>query len=175
MKHLGTIQLETDRLVLRRFTIDDAESVFKNWASDDEGEAMVGKMYYTGQKLTPAVVVKNGEHVLTQGVDYSISYQNNINCVDKKATQVSVKGLGNYTTTFTLPFTIVPAPISWAYAGNNKYQTGKKPAPVLTYNGKKLGNKDYTQGAVETASETTPIVIDGESVTEGTFVKIIYF
>ena len=24
MKHLGTIQLETDRLVLRRFTIDDA-------------------------------------------------------------------------------------------------------------------------------------------------------
>ena len=36
MKHLGTIQLETDRLVLRRFTVDDAETVFKNWASDDE-------------------------------------------------------------------------------------------------------------------------------------------
>ena len=36
MNHLGTIQLETDRLVLRRFTLDDAESVFNNWASDDE-------------------------------------------------------------------------------------------------------------------------------------------
>lgn len=36
MKHLGTRQLETDRLVLRHFTIDDAESVFNNWASDDE-------------------------------------------------------------------------------------------------------------------------------------------
>ena len=36
MKHLGTIQLETDRLVLRRFTVEDAESVFNNWASDEE-------------------------------------------------------------------------------------------------------------------------------------------
>lgn len=36
MNHLGTVQLETDRLVLRRFTIDDAESVFNNRASDDE-------------------------------------------------------------------------------------------------------------------------------------------
>ena len=36
MKHLGTVQLETDRLVLRRFTADDAESVFNNWASDEE-------------------------------------------------------------------------------------------------------------------------------------------
>ena len=36
MNHVGTIQLETDRLVLRRFTVNDAESVFNNWASDDE-------------------------------------------------------------------------------------------------------------------------------------------
>ena len=36
MNHLGTVQLETDRLILRRFTSDDAESVFLNWASDDE-------------------------------------------------------------------------------------------------------------------------------------------
>ena len=36
MNHLGTIELETDRLLLRRFTLDDAESVFYNWASDDE-------------------------------------------------------------------------------------------------------------------------------------------
>ena len=36
MKHLGTIRLETDRLILRRFTLEDAGSVFKNWASDEE-------------------------------------------------------------------------------------------------------------------------------------------
>lgn len=36
MNHIGTIRLETDRLILRRFTIDDAEEMFNNWASDDE-------------------------------------------------------------------------------------------------------------------------------------------
>ena len=36
MNHKGTIQLETERLILRRFTIDDAPVMFKNWASDPE-------------------------------------------------------------------------------------------------------------------------------------------
>jgi [ribosomal protein S5]-alanine N-acetyltransferase len=36
MEHLGTKELETKRLILRRFTINDAEFIFKNWASDDE-------------------------------------------------------------------------------------------------------------------------------------------
>jgi Acetyltransferases, including N-acetylases of ribosomal proteins len=36
MTHKGTVQLETERLILRRFTLDDAEAMFKNWASDDE-------------------------------------------------------------------------------------------------------------------------------------------
>jgi ribosomal-protein-alanine N-acetyltransferase len=36
MKHSGTKELETKRLILRRFTIDDAENMFKNWANDDE-------------------------------------------------------------------------------------------------------------------------------------------
>ena len=36
MKHLGTKYLETERLELRRFVIEDAEAMFKNWASDAE-------------------------------------------------------------------------------------------------------------------------------------------
>lgn len=36
MEHKGTVNIETERLILRRFTVDDAESVYKNWASDDE-------------------------------------------------------------------------------------------------------------------------------------------
>lgn len=34
MKLLGTITLETDRLILRKFTIDDAPKMFKNYGSD---------------------------------------------------------------------------------------------------------------------------------------------
>ncbi len=36
MKHKGTNQLETERLILRKFRIDDAEDMFNNWASDPE-------------------------------------------------------------------------------------------------------------------------------------------
>lgn len=36
MKHAGTQRLETDRLVLRRYRKDDAEAMYRNWASDSE-------------------------------------------------------------------------------------------------------------------------------------------
>lgn len=36
MKHCGTKRLETERLILRRFTAKDAEPMYRNWASDDE-------------------------------------------------------------------------------------------------------------------------------------------
>lgn len=36
MNHLGTKTLETTRLILRRFTMNDAQDMFHNWASDDD-------------------------------------------------------------------------------------------------------------------------------------------
>lgn len=36
LNHKGTIKLETDRLVLRRFVEGDAEPMFSNWASREE-------------------------------------------------------------------------------------------------------------------------------------------
>lgn len=36
MKHSGTQRLETERLVLRRFTQQDAAAMYKNWAADGE-------------------------------------------------------------------------------------------------------------------------------------------
>lgn len=36
MRHLGTRKLETERLVLRRFTLEDAGAMYRNWASDPE-------------------------------------------------------------------------------------------------------------------------------------------
>ena len=36
MLHKGTQQLETDRLILRRLSIEDAEQMYNNWASEDE-------------------------------------------------------------------------------------------------------------------------------------------
>lgn len=36
MNDLGTITLETDRLILRKFKIEDAEGMYNNWATDFE-------------------------------------------------------------------------------------------------------------------------------------------
>ena len=36
MEHLGTKQIETARLILRQFIIDDVEKMYQNWANDDE-------------------------------------------------------------------------------------------------------------------------------------------
>ena len=36
MVHCGTKTIETERLILRRFREDDAEAMFRNWASDPE-------------------------------------------------------------------------------------------------------------------------------------------
>lgn len=34
MQHKGTVLIETDRLILRKFVLDDSEAAFDNWTSD---------------------------------------------------------------------------------------------------------------------------------------------
>lgn len=36
MNHCGAQTIETERLILRRFQLDDAEAMFRNWASDPD-------------------------------------------------------------------------------------------------------------------------------------------
>lgn len=36
MKHIGTQTITTERLTLRRFTLDDAEVMFQNWVNDPD-------------------------------------------------------------------------------------------------------------------------------------------
>ena len=36
MNHLGTVELNTARLKLRKFTLDDVQALYDNWASDPE-------------------------------------------------------------------------------------------------------------------------------------------
>ena len=36
MKDVGTVRLETDRLILRRLELGDAEAMFNNWCNDDD-------------------------------------------------------------------------------------------------------------------------------------------
>ncbi len=62
------------------------------------------KEYFTGYERKPAVIVTRGEIELTEGVDYIVSYENNINAGTALAI---VTGIGNYSGTNEEEFTIV--------------------------------------------------------------------
>lgn len=36
MEHKGTVEIETTRLILRKFTMEDTKAAFNNWESDDK-------------------------------------------------------------------------------------------------------------------------------------------
>ena len=110
------------------------------WISD------VADQTYTGSAIKPAVYVFDGQKLLTEKTDYTVSYKNNI----KPGTgQIIITGKGNYTDKKTAEFTITKKDISgkdviiedMAYAYNGKIH---KTAPTITHNGKKLKlNKDF--------------------------------
>lgn len=57
MKHLGTVTLETDRLILRKTLPDDYKQMFDNWASDERVTR-----YLTWQPYKCAEDLKNTYH-----------------------------------------------------------------------------------------------------------------
>lgn len=79
MQHKGTVLIETDRLILRKFKLDDSEAAFHNWTSDEkvteflrwpthesvETTKLIMKMWidgYTKENFYQwAIVLKNGE------------------------------------------------------------------------------------------------------------------
>ena len=63
---------------------------------------------YTGKALTPAVV-KDGKTTLTEDVDYTVAYENNVNA---GTATVTVTGIGNYSGTASKTFTIAKADIT---------------------------------------------------------------
>jgi methionine-rich copper-binding protein CopC len=62
----------------------------------------LSKAIYTGRELTP-VFVKDGDTILTEGVDYTISYTDNVNAGKGRFT---ITGIGKYKGTKTGSFTI---------------------------------------------------------------------
>ncbi len=64
-------------------------------------------LFYTGQQIKPKVEIKNGETILKENVDYSLTYQNNINAGKNAA--IKIQGLKNYAGTKNLTFEIKKA------------------------------------------------------------------
>ena len=58
---------------------------------------------HTGSAITPAVTIKYGEKLLTEGTDYTISYAKN---TEIGTATVTITGMGSFTGEITIPFEI---------------------------------------------------------------------
>ena len=63
----------------------------------------VAEQLYTGEPLTPAITLRDGDKVLEEGVDYKVTYSHNTAVGQGSAL---VKGLGDYVGYLSVPFAI---------------------------------------------------------------------
>lgn len=117
---------------------------------------------FTGSAITPKVELTDGDYVLQEGADYTLTYVANTNA--GKAT-VKVTGTGNYDGTISLPFTIVAANLDDVTISPIADQTlsgtgALTPKPVV-----KLGSytlkegTDYTLSYADNAKVGTATVV----------------
>jgi len=58
MEHKGTVTLQTERLILRPFTMDDVDAAFRNWESDDQVTKYLRWPTYTDPADTATIMQK---------------------------------------------------------------------------------------------------------------------
>ena len=56
MNHCGTQKLKSERLILRRFIIEDAGAMCRNWASDSEVTKFLTWPAHTSEEVSKAVL-----------------------------------------------------------------------------------------------------------------------
>ena len=66
--------------------------------------AAIPDQIYNGEGLEPTVEVRDGDRVLTEGIDYEVEYRNNVEIGEA---EVVIKGKGNYAGTLNTTFEIV--------------------------------------------------------------------
>lgn len=109
----------------------------------DDTEISLGQpeYTYTGEEILPDVTVTFGDKILEADKDYTLSYKNN---VDAGTAAVVLEGIGYYSGTKELQYTIVPASIDDTVVSTSFDENGELQVSV-SYNEKELEDgKDYT-------------------------------
>ena len=77
MKNLGTLTLETDRLVIRKFNENDGIYMYNNWASDDKVTKYLKWPTHKTKEMSQSYVnwvIKNYENATTKDVTDLIKF-----------------------------------------------------------------------------------------------------
>ncbi len=107
----------------------------------------IADQIYTGKKLEPALVVKDGKTLLTKNVHYTVSYHNNVNV---GTATVLLSGIGDYVGTKRITFKI-------------KSVASLKNAKVLLLdaNGQKYIGGTYNGGEIKPGGYSLTITVKG--------------
>ena len=108
---------------------------------------------YNGESQQQKPVVKDGEKVLTEGVDYELTYSENT--TDAGTVTVTATGQGNYAGSVDVAYRIVPAPLTVA-----------TPSASGVYDGKPLTAAGSVSGFVN--GESAPFETTGSQTEVGT-------
>ena len=143
-------------------------------ASIAEASTTVASAAYTGKALKPEVKVTHAGNVLTEGVEYTVKYKNNVKAGTGKAI-VTGKGSGFFTGKKTVKFKIAKASIAKAKFAKVKTQKLKKkgkavkPAVTVKFAGKKLkAGRDYTLTYRNNAKKgTAKVIVKGKGNFKG--------
>jgi len=101
---------------------------------------------YTGEEITPEVVVTHDGVTLVEGTDYDIVYEDN---VDVGTATITITGKGDYEGEVTKVFTILPRPVTITSNSRTKVYDGT----ALSDSG-----KDITEGSLATGHTYTATV-----------------
>ena len=125
-----------------------AATAFSVFAESGGEQEQNTEMYYTGGEVTPPLAISDEGVQLQNGVDYDVTYENNVN-VGTATAIVTFKG--NYTGTRTANFNIVARSLTnndvVFMSIDNQTFTGAeiKPEPTITYGDVTLvKDRDYT-------------------------------
>ena len=175
-KYKFTVALDTNKV--KNYTINTVNGelvVNKKELTDDAvtvtvlGETPV----YDGSKKKPAVEVKYGETTLA-AADYTVSYSNNVNAgVNTASVTVTSNDNSSYKFTATKNFTIASAPISGAMIvdiADVTYDTkAHTPEVIVTFNGSKLTDADYTVSYSEDCINAGTVTVTVTAKENGNF------
>ena len=126
-KYIYVQGLETGSVVLTATTVSGLTKSMKinvnSRPMSDTTIADIDDQIYTGSEIKPVVYVSGKSGSLTEGIDYTCTYSNNINV---GTATITVNGKGIYAGTETVTFKIVPKDIS---------QAQEKALDAVIYNG----------------------------------------
>ncbi|MCB6992620.1 hypothetical protein LI177_03850, partial [bacterium 210820-DFI.6.37] len=116
---------------------------------------------YTGSAIEPSVTVKYGDSTLTEGTDYTVSYEKN---TDAGNASVVITGKGDYSGTKTAIFTIKGTSIANVKVSDVDAQnyTGEAIKPTVTVtdgNNTLTEGKDYTVSYQNNTNAGTGIIL----------------